>query len=516
MVWIPLALALALWRVHPPLADSFDERTDNAAERLEIIIEELDEFRGEHAEELAAEAAERARAARGGTLTEEERSDIWDRAYDQASPEEWTGRHLLWLLDEQPWLRDWLNEEEICWLLFDQVGAWLDGNLVPELFVPRQEDLVADPKVSRTMRTTVQEVDDAWFAAPLDFFVMDGVWTEGGARDVRLSSPVSSGLGEPLQCLMHQLHFADGARLRLGVHNEPQDLDASLLIAPAAALLSLLLAGAGSYRLARRTIEFVEDLRRARSHLESDALPRLRRPGDDGDFDRATREINAILERLDGALSSLGHVTDNIAHDLRTPLTRLQGQLEMLRRSDRPTDTMLTAVQDEADQLLATFNALLRIAQVESGSRRRGFRRFDMARVVADVAELYAPAFADDGTELDLSLPEGPVELDGDADLWMQALSNLLDNALKHTPSGGRVRLELHADRLQLRDSGPGIPETEHHRVFERFYRGSARGRQAPRGAGLGLSLVAAICELHGAAIELENDDGLVVRIRFA
>ncbi|MEM8932126.1 MAG: HAMP domain-containing sensor histidine kinase, partial [Acidobacteriota bacterium] len=281
---------------------------------------------------------------------------------------------------------------------------------------------------------------------------------------------------------------------------------------------TLMLVGWGAFALATRPVALVADLGRAREQIDrGDLGVRLRRRDAAGDLERASSEINAILDRLGFAVTTLEAVSDNIAHDLRTPLTRLQGQLDLLRRSEAPTPTMIEAVQDEAGQLLATFNALLRIARVESGTRKKGFRRIDLVPVIQDVGELYAPAMSEGSLDFACRTPGGSVSVDGDPDLWMQALSNLLDNALKYTPTGGRVELELtpgvlgNGARIRLHDSGSGIPDGEMDKVFQRFYRLSEHRKQ--RGSGLGLSLVAAICDLHGAAIGLANRDGLEVTI---
>lgn len=321
-------------------------------------------------------------------------------------------------------------------------------------------------------------------------------------------------------CLVKELRLGDGSLLRCGPSFDhagqvllmiPRIRNAAL---GSGLLVSLIL----SFLLARITVRFLVDLSRASASLQGgDVKTRIRRPGDRGDFDRAVSEINAMLEQLDGSVSTLTQVTDNIAHDLRTPLTRLQGQLDLLKRHPESAETMIEAVQDEVNQLLATFNALLRIAQVESAQRRRSFRTIDLVQIVDDMVELYAPVFAEQGLSFDFRLPEGPVRFFGDSNLWMQALSNLLDNALKYTPGGGRVNLSLMSSEagtlFELRDTGPGIPETEMEKVFQRFYRLQKHRRE--RGTGLGLTLVAAICKLHGAPIELANDGGLVVHIRF-
>ena len=233
------------------------------------------------------------------------------------------------------------------------------------------------------------------------------------------------------------------------------------------------------------------------------------------DLALAVDTVNRMLGRLDQTVQGLSRVSDSIAHDLRTPLSRLQGQLDLLKRSSDPPDELIEAVQQEADQLLETFNALLRIAQVESGVRKQGFREVDLAEIVHNVAELYSPVFAEKGVAFAVNLPRRRVGYRGDRDLWLQALSNLVENALKYTPAGGRVDLELDGagtrPRIRLADSGPGIPESERDNVFRRFYR--LDRHRGERGSGLGLSLVGAVCDLHRAEITLSGDRGLVVDI---
>lgn len=231
----------------------------------------------------------------------------------------------------------------------------------------------------------------------------------------------------------------------------------------------------------------------------------------------ATDTVNQMLEQLEQIVQTLARMSDSIAHDLRTPLSRLQGQLDLLKQHSDPSGELIEAVQDEADALLQTFNALLRIAQVESGRKKQGFRQFDLAEVVRDVGELYAPVFVEKAIRFSHVAPKSEVEYTGDRNLWMQALSNLVENALKYTPEGGEVRLELSLDgarpRVTLTDSGPGIPKSERENVFRRFYR--LQRHRGAKGNGLGLSLVAAVCELHRAEIRLGGERGLVVEIDY-
>ncbi len=268
-------------------------------------------------------------------------------------------------------------------------------------------------------------------------------------------------------------------------------------------------------RPVERFLQQVRTLTKQQKH--GNVGTRLRTSSIDRDLAIAARDVNRSLDHLERAVQALSQVGDSIAHDLRTPLSRLQGQLDLLRRYPESSPELIDAVQAEADQILATFNALLRIAQVESGQKRQGFQPFDLAKTVRDVAELYAPVFTEKGIAFRLRCADTPVEAFGDRELWLPVLANLVENALKYTPPGGRVGLTLDTTRprhrLRLCDTGPGIPEFERDNVFRRFYR--LDRHRGERGSGLGLSLVAAVCELHQASIALSGESGLTIEIEF-
>ncbi len=232
------------------------------------------------------------------------------------------------------------------------------------------------------------------------------------------------------------------------------------------------------------------------------------RPGGD-EFDRLAARINATLDRLRAVMEALRTVTDDIAHDLRTPLTRLRQRLDAA--ASAPSTEAIAAAQAEADGLLEIFAALLRIAQVESGTQRAGFKRVDLSAIADSVAEVYAPAAEERAQHLSAAVSPG-VAMEGDPALLTQMLANLVENAVRHGRAGGRIAIAVTPREATVTDDGPGIPEAERERVFRRFHRLDA-ARSTP-GSGLGLALVRAVAALHGMTVTLEDAaPGLRVRV---
>jgi signal transduction histidine kinase len=312
--------------------------------------------------------------------------------------------------------------------------------------------------------------------------------------------------------------------LHLLVGRDVRDLEATRrlildALAWGLAITAALALGVGllmSSRVMRR-IEAINQT--SRDIMEGDLSRRVPTAGSGDDFDRLAANLNRMLERIEELMAAVRQVSDNIAHDLRTPLTRLRTRLEQARSGDqrRAREEIDQAIED-AQELLVTFNALLRIARIESGSSPGAFDGLDLACLVEDIAELYEPVAAEKGQELRVE-DLGPVPVRGDRDLLFQALANLVDNAIKHTPKGSKIRLSaaVRGDgaEVQVADTGPGIPAGLREKVFQRFYRTDA-SRSTP-GSGLGLSLVRAVIDLHGARIELaDNDPGLRATIVFA
>ncbi len=247
---------------------------------------------------------------------------------------------------------------------------------------------------------------------------------------------------------------------------------------------------------------------------------RIRTKGAGGELERLATTVNGMLDRIQALMESLRQVSNDIAHDMRTPLTHLRASLEKAHARARSTQDYAVAVEQaigEADYLLNMFAALLRIARIEAAGRRETFCDIDLGELLHYACELYAPQLEDAGHMFGFSV-DGAVPVMGDWQMLLQLVTNLLDNALHHTPTGTAVTawagIEGGAPTLVIADNGPGIPEPDRDRVFRRFFRGE-RSRTTP-GSGLGLSLVAAIAELHGASIELQdNGPGIRMLVRF-
>jgi signal transduction histidine kinase len=228
-----------------------------------------------------------------------------------------------------------------------------------------------------------------------------------------------------------------------------------------------------------------------------------------GDLDRLVYVVNGMLDEIERLMHEVKGVCDNIAHDLRTPLTRLLAGLERARRRATSVDEYAAAVDDavaDTKGVLRTFAAMLRISEVEDGARRAGFTTVDLGQIAADAIELYEPTAEAKGITLALrSEAEGRSEIRGDPSLLFEAVANLVDNAIKFTPAGGQVGVRIFHTQgrpgLAVSDTGPGIPPEEREAVLRRFYRMDKSGHSP--GNGLGLSLVSAIARLHGMGLDI-------------
>jgi signal transduction histidine kinase len=244
--------------------------------------------------------------------------------------------------------------------------------------------------------------------------------------------------------------------------------------------------------------------------VSGDLGRRIPRSATGDEFDRLAANLNAMLDRIERLVESMRQISNDIAHDLRTPLTRLRHNLEAARARRTAPEAYEAAIDRaiaETDAILDTFGALLRIAQIESGTRKAGFRAVDLSSLVDAVVEVYAPAAEEKRQLLAAAVAPG-MAVTGDRELLTQMAANLIENAIRHAPPGTRIDVELGkaggAARLVVADRGPGIPEHAREKVLRRFYRLDASRSAA--GSGLGLSLVSAVAELHGAAVRLEDN----------
>jgi signal transduction histidine kinase len=285
--------------------------------------------------------------------------------------------------------------------------------------------------------------------------------------------------------------------------------------------LILLFGLAGGGLMSQNMLSRLDTINRTSGEIIAGDLTRrvpVTRAGDE--FDVLADNLNRMLDRIERLMKGLREVTDSVAHDLRTPLNRLRQRLEQSQArflaEGRDAGEIERAIA-ETDRLIATFNALLLIAETDAGTGRNAMTVLDLDSVARDVAELYEPLADEKGITLVLRSGSG-AQIEGNRSLVAQALANLVDNAIKYTPAGGRVMMSVSqaADGvvLTVADTGPGIPAEDRPRVVERFVRLEA-SRSSP-GTGLGLSLVAAVAHFHRTQLELgDNAPGLKASLTF-
>jgi signal transduction histidine kinase len=285
--------------------------------------------------------------------------------------------------------------------------------------------------------------------------------------------------------------------------------------------LTVVLAVAGGLAMSFGVLRRVEAVSRAsRAIMAGDLTQRMTLCGTDDEFDRLSSSLNAMLDRIQDLMLGLQQVSNDIAHDLRTPLTRLRQCLELARRREGTVEGLHAAVDGaigNVDAILETFGALLRIAQIEAGTRRSGFQPVSLGALLSELIEAYQPVAEERAQKLDAQIAPDLWVL-GDRDLLMQMFANLIDNAVAHSVVGADLSVQavsaVRGIEVIVSDSGPGIPAQYRQAVLQRFYR-LDRSRSTP-GSGLGLSLVSAVASLHDATLALEdNEPGLRCVIAF-
>lgn len=306
--------------------------------------------------------------------------------------------------------------------------------------------------------------------------------------------------------------LGDGNRLLVGRDMREQQAMRELVLRAIAvgAMVAVAFVLGGTVFFRRQIEQRIGEIRRAARGIEHGDLSRRMPPLGDDEFGRLATDINRMLDRIENLMHGVRHVSNSIAHDLRTPLTRIRSRLETALGEggdgEAASYEAIAAAISGIDDLIVLFNKLLQIAEAESGVHARNFAPIDINRIAEDMVELYDATAEEQGVHLGLALRQGKPTL-GDHNLIASALASLIDNSMKYAGSGARITVGADADRenviLGVRDDGPGIPPEDLPRVKERFYRVD-RGRSLP-GNGLGLSIVDAIATLHGGRLELEN-----------
>lgn len=321
----------------------------------------------------------------------------------------------------------------------------------------------------------------------------------------------ANGRQRPIRFIVHRL--ADGKTLLVAqdIHDirEFDELLIKALVSGGVLLLVVGLFGAVALGYsAHRRLDKVS--RSIKGIIEGDLTGRLPIQGTNDDIDRLASVVNGMLDELERLMSEVKGVCDDIAHDLRTPLTRLIAGLERTQRrglDEAQYAASIDAALNEAKALLLTFKALLRISEIENSARRSHFASLDLNLISADAAELYEPLAEERGISLTLNESPLPAIISGDAQLLFDAICNLLDNAIKFCPDHSRVSLSVIADHgtvgIRVTDNGPGIAPGEREAVFRRLYRAEA-SRHTP-GNGLGLSMVSAVARLHDLKLTVSD-----------
>ena len=333
-----------------------------------------------------------------------------------------------------------------------------------------------------------------------------------GVHDVTLRQG-----GRAVRALLVRETLPGGYSLLVGRDNSRfRPLEALFLYGLSGGAGILTLTGLLGGLLVRRTL--LSEVHRIRQTtcaiVDGDLSHRLPVRGESDEFDLLARTVNRMLDQIEQLLHGVRNVSNAIAHDLRTPLAELRSRLEELavaRPGAEATFAEIDAAVADVDRVIGIFNALLRLAEIDTGARRSGFVAVDVAKVAGDVVEFYQPVAELKGVAVAFAADGAPV-IAGDPLLIAQATSNLVDNALKYGARGGMIAVTVsrvrHGVELAVADHGPGIPDAEKAKVIRRFYRGDA-SRGTP-GVGLGLSLVAAVARLHGGRLALgDNGPGL-------
>jgi signal transduction histidine kinase len=398
------------------------------------------------------------------------------------------------------------------WYLHGEVDVWLKRELAAR---------VASGEAA--LRQAVEDhlrLDPAG-RRPFALFDPEAHWIAGNPATLptplrRLDRPFNltlprDGAPEPFRGIAHRLVSGDIFLIAQEMSDIRKFRDLLLGAMASGATLVLVIGLAGAAAIGAGAVSRIDAVTRAIERIvNGDFSERLPGGGTGGDLARLILVVNRMLDQIERLMREVKGVTEDIAHDLRTPLTRLLAGLERTRRRATTADAYAVAVDEaiaETKGILATFSALLRIAEIEDGARRAAFRTVDLNTVAADVTEFYEPLAEGKGISLSLERAGSPAELSGDPNLLFEAIGNLVDNAIKYSPPGGRATIRAFGGGgclgVEVSDTGPGIAKAERDAVLRRFYR-AEKSRHTP-GTGLGLSLVAAVARLHDLDLVIED-----------
>ncbi|MGE0668138.1 MAG: ATP-binding protein [Sphingomonadales bacterium] len=329
------------------------------------------------------------------------------------------------------------------------------------------------------------------------------------------------GVTEKVQIVARTVKLGE-ATLTVGMEPVWREAIDSLFVRAALGTLvaAVLLGGAIGALMTRRFLSRIDEITSTVVDIMGGQLSsRVETRDTNDELDRLAASLNAMLDRIDFLVTETREVTNSVAHDLRTPLSRLARRLEEARENagTGEGDQALELAIEESAGILETFNAILGIAQIEAAMSAKAFTAVRLSDILATLGEAYGPLAEEEGRPFEIDVPAG-VEVRGDRALIMQMVSNLIENAMKHTPEGTPVRLRLDRTggrvRIIVEDRGRGIPPEARDRVFDRFVRLEV-SRTTP-GNGLGLSLVAAVAKLHHIQVALEDaGPGLRVVLTF-
>ncbi len=417
----------------------------------------------------------------------------------------------------------------IYWVVTDYTARQLDASIVAQVTSLRQD---AGPQSSTPFSSLIGQRSEAPGGREFAYLLQDasGVRIAGTLPPMtpavgwqELPYPETAGVdegdGHGWRALGTSLDDGSFLLVARDIYQIDEVLDLMERIFGWGFAVTLVLAFVGGAVVSAGFLRRLDTINRTcREIVDGNLSRRVPTAGSGDDFDQLSANLNRMLDRIQTLMENLRQVTNDIAHDLRTPLSRLRLRLEGVRAGARsPVD--YEAATDHAiaeiDAVLGTFNALLRIAQIESGSRRAGFATVDLSALTQSIVETYVQVAEDQGHTLTATIAPD-ITILGDRELLAQLLVNLVENALCHTPCGSIIKVGLSAleseagPRLIVADNGPGIPVGERDKVLQRFHR--LDGSRATPGSGLGLCLVAAVAELHGAAVTLE-DNGPGLRV---